>query len=97
MLNSCISGICSNISVLLIKLLRNVEYAITHFQMIHFSILLKFNLIYYENIFMSGVKDIMSKILPCKLKQVKTFVQNGLRFAVMISLVPSKGQYMKKL
>ena len=43
------------------------------------------------------VKDIMSKILPCKLKQVKTFVQNGLRFAVMISLFPSKGQYMKKL
>ena len=43
------------------------------------------------------VKDIMSKILPFKLKQVKTFVQNGLRFAVMISLFPLKGQYMKKL
>ena len=39
----------------------------------------------------------MSKILPCKLKQVETFVQKGLRFAAMISLVPSKGQYMKKL
>ena len=43
------------------------------------------------------VKDIMFKILPCKLKQVKTFVENGLRFAVMISLFPSNGQYMKKL
>ena len=42
------------------------------------------------------LKDIMTKILPCKLlKQVKTLVKNGLRFAVMISLVPSKGQYMK--
>ena len=81
----------------MIKLFRNVEYVIIHFQMIHFSILLKFIIMKTYLCQECDVKDSMSKILPCKLKQVKTFVQNGLRFAVMISLVPSKGQYMKHL
>ena len=58
MLNSYIDGPHSKLVKLLIKLFRNIEYAITHFKMIRCSMLLKtfkLNLIYCDNIYMSGV------------------------------------------